>query len=94
MVGQDVAMLAGDLIIAYPATAVRSLKSAGRGVNGGQKRVEMRTVNSSKTVVHRNLMRRDGAISPRQLVHRFQSSNHIRQRLRACRTMCGRLGVD
>jgi putative tryptophan/tyrosine transport system substrate-binding protein len=28
------------------------------------------------------------------LVHRFQSSNHIRQRLRACRTMCGRLGVD
>ena len=28
------------------------------------------------------------------LVDHFQSSNHIKWRLRACRTMCGRLGVD
>ena len=29
-----------------------------------------------------------------KLVDHFQSSNHIKWRLRACRTMCGRLGVD
>jgi hypothetical protein len=29
-----------------------------------------------------------------ELVHRFQSSNHIRRPRQACRTKCGRLGVD
>jgi hypothetical protein len=33
-------------------------------------------------------------IGKRKLVHRFQSSNHIRRPRQACRTKCGRLGVD
>ena len=33
-------------------------------------------------------------VLPRALVHRFQSSNHIRRPRQACRTKCGRLGVD
>jgi hypothetical protein len=44
VVGQDVAMLAGDLIVANPAPANRSLKSDRRSVDGSQKRVEVRTV--------------------------------------------------
>jgi hypothetical protein len=42
VVGQDVAVLAGDLIVANPAPTNRSLKSGRRGVDGGQKRVEVR----------------------------------------------------
>jgi hypothetical protein len=37
LVGQHMAMLAGDLIVADPATTVRALEGARRGVNGGQK---------------------------------------------------------
>jgi hypothetical protein len=43
-IGQDVTMLAGDLIVANPAPASRSLESDSRGVDGGQKRVEVRAV--------------------------------------------------
>jgi hypothetical protein len=43
LVGQDVAMLSGDSIIANPATAVRALEGGGRGVDSGQKCIEVLT---------------------------------------------------
>ena len=38
--------------------------------------------------------RNDVECCDQSLVHRFRSSNHIRRRYRACRTKCGRRGLD
>jgi hypothetical protein len=51
MVGRDVAMPAADLIIANPAPTNRSLNGGRRGVDSGQKRVEMRTVGKCHGII-------------------------------------------
>src|SRR5881227_3128548 len=40
------------------------------------------------------ILLRTGAAGARELVQRFQSSNPIRQRVRACKTRCGQLDRD
>jgi hypothetical protein len=52
--------------------------------------------NTKTTVIARRLKRSVGATYQQasKLVHRFQSSNHIRRLDRVCKTTCGRPGPD